>query len=427
MADASLEKFQKLTSQSLSETSKIISDLDQDVEVPANLVARDWVEKNITFETNSAIKKQVSSIDELKRLKANAVKYKINYLKRQATNDEYKDTFNKLVCELADNQKLRLPEAQQVVINTITQNTKDEDVLTFLTQKYIDQKTNNLKASLKKMLNKLAPDIASKLILLLFEIDRVKTDKTWSNRFEDLLVRALSGEKINFISMLCLNNIFEDGRCITVPELDGYLVNPKLEKITLALEEMKQIQRMFEYYGINSSLTIYVANTDYTEIGQYGQVFEDNLKNINAYIQNLKLYAKKLDPNTSVLPISEITDKNLLYATVKKRVLNNLSFTSNEPDFIQRWYGRYEESVEQIIEGQVKKGLVQKGEDISRKGVEITKMLWAVNAAQGAVFSNLGPNTILLSTERRSRDTNYVIDKESTKNFPSVLYILKNG
>lgn len=56
--------------------------------------------------------------------------------------------------------------------------------------------------------------------------------------------------------------------------------------------------------------------------------------------------------------------------------------------------------------------------------LRIAKNIWAVNAAQGAIFSQMGANTILLSTEKRARDQNYVINSETAQDFPPVLYIL---
>lgn len=345
-------------------------------------------------------------------------------LKRSNSNDGYGDVFNRTVCATADKLGISLPDAERIVKEELGKEIGDKDIEEYLSMTLKSQEEKRLRALLSRNLGRVKnPEKALVLTSILFEINQIKTDEVWGqNKLEEIFISGLKGEKINFITMLCLINKFDyRGGYTAVPELDSYLDNPRLEAIPLILREILTIMDFFAFYRIDTSLTIYVADTDYTEIGQYGPINETNLLNIQIYLENLRKHLSI--EKAKVVAISELTNDNLLYREVKSRVLENVE-GFKDPDFEREWYQKFEDALEKISESQAKKKLFPTKE-IRKKSLEITRNIWAVNAAQGAVLADLGPNTILISTERRERDTNYVIDKVSRKNFPPVLYILK--
>ena len=274
---------------------------------------------------------------------------------------------------------------------------------------------------LSRLLETGGPNFAA----LIYELDRRKTDDTWEqkNKLQEVIRRGLSGEKIDIVTMLCTINEFDyQGGYNLNPDLFAYQKNPKVEPVPLIIDEMASIVRLFQYYGINCSLNAYVADTDYTEIGANGPVIDSNISNLQEYLKNLKDYICKFDGLVFVDAISSITDNSPIYQDVKVRVLN-LVTKRRDVDFNRIWGQKWEDDVERRCETFGKKKLYSVS-DVRKKSLEVAQNIWAVNAAQGAVFSNLGPNTILLSSERRSRDANYVVDNQTTANFPPVLYIL---
>lgn len=302
----------------------------------------------------------------------------------------------------------------------------DQSIEEYLYQKGIAQKIKNLESFLAVGLEKFGdPQEVVAFTALRFEIEEGKTDDIWGRKkFQEIIEVGLKGESINLITMLCCINQFDlAGGYTLAPDLFAYLKNPKLEPVPLIVDELISVVQFFEYYGIKTTLTIYISDTDYTEIGQFGPVNEANLKNLQEYLVNLKNYVAAKRPDVKVLPISSLTDNNSLYQEVKTRVLGNVAAFKNQ-DFAREWYRKFEDAFERVTESQVKRKLFPKNE-IRRKSLEITRKIWAVNAAQGAVFGTLGPNTIVISTERRERDQNYIIDKTSRENFPPVIYILR--
>ena len=305
-----------------------------------------------------------------------------------------------------------MPDAERIVEEELEKEIDDKDIEEYLSMTLKSQEEKRLRALLSRNLGKVEnPEKALVLTSILFEIDQIKTDKVWgTDKFERILLAGLNGEKVNLITMLCLINQFDyKGGYTAVVDLDEYLKNPKLEPIPLIVDELVLVIKFLRFYGINTSLTIYIADTDYIEIGQYGPVNESNVQNIRKYIENLKQYLRNV-PKTDITPISEVTTSNLQYQEVKARVLKNTR-NFKDPDFEREWYKKFEDALEKVSESQSKKRLFPPN-DLRKKSLEITRNIWACNAGQGAIFAALGKNTILISTERRERDTNYVIDKE---------------
>lgn len=403
----------KLISQSQNQINQ--SDID----------GRKWIVDNLSFETKRLLRQSETSNQELERLKKETLDSKIKVLKRTNSNDNYDDVFNRTVCITADKLGISLIDAEKIVREEIKKAIKEKDIEEYLSMDLKSQEERRLKTLLSRNLEKvLTLEKALTFTSILFEIDQIKTDKVWNtSKFEKILFAGLNGEKLNLITMLCSINKFDnEGGYTAIDDLFAYLKDSKLKPIPLILKEMLTIIQFITFYGIDSSLTIYVADTDYTETGRYGNVTKENVQNIQKYIQNIKAFAASLSNKISVLAFSEVIKGNTLYNEVKQRIFKNVSSFKNV-DFEREWGKKFEDAVEKIVESQQKKKLFPK-KDIRQKSLEITKNIWACNAAEGAFIGTLEPNTIFVSTENRVRDQNYIIDSTGRENFPPVIYVL---
>jgi hypothetical protein len=338
LSDCGLEEFANIATESQKQIAIETQGYPPESELPQELIAQQWVADNLVYETSRAIKRKESSIKERWKLEQEALNIQVRTLKKLDSQDEYGDIYNKLVCKKADSLGIGLREAEALVREEIIRDLSSKDMEIALSEKFRIQESKRLRSILKSNLGRLGDiELALKLTALTFELDLRKTDKVWSNKFEKVVLRGLNGETVNFITMLCMINNFDyQGGYSSEPNLFAYKQNQKLEPIPIILNEMNDILSLFQYYGINSCLNIYVADTDYTEIEQYGPVKQQNLINIKNYINNLREYVQTLSSNISVSPISELTDKSTLYQEVKKRVLDNLA-TFKDQNFARKW------------------------------------------------------------------------------------------
>ncbi len=429
----SLDEFLAYLEEQGGQIKTAIGQYRPDEDVDKTLMNSDWIVSTLGYETRAAIKRRSQAIQEREKLKQEVLAVKIKELRTTPDDARYGNSFNRMVCQRLDvleasglvaGQTNKLGYADKMVRLEMLEDLDDQQIRDYLQQKIADQKKKKLANNLKKGLGLLNdPEKALNYAGLMFELGQRKTDETWqAKKVEETVAAALKGDQINFISMLCCINQFDyKGGYTLVPDLFAYQNNPKLEPVPLIVDEMVGIIELFKFYGANSRLTMYVADTDYTEIGQYGKVTENNISNLNQYLKNLADYITKY-PGIQVSPISVLTTGNQVYQEVKTRVLEKVQ-SFKDTDFRNEWYPKFEQASEKVYESQVKKGLFS-DEEVLRKSKNIIKNIWAVNAAQGAIFGSLGPNTVLLSTERRERDQNYIIDKDSRSNFPPVLYVL---
>ncbi|MDP3917954.1 MAG: hypothetical protein Q8Q30_02160 [Candidatus Woesebacteria bacterium] len=411
LCDSSLENFSK----SLSQLDKI----DQSFE------GKYWIINNLTFETKRLLKQKEDNAKEIERYRIETVNTKINALKTTSSSEKYGDEFNRIVCTRADSLDISLPKAELIVKTEIENSITELNIKEYIFISLSERKVNQLKRLLQKNFQKFDdPDKALKLTSIQYEIDKIKTDNIWgSNKFEKIILNGIKGECVNLITMLCLINQFDyNGEYSSISNLDAYLDNPKLEAIPLIINEMLLLPNFLDFYGIKSNLTIYIADTDYTEIGEFGPVNNKNVRNIQDYIKNVQDYLGNIQ-NVAVFSVSQITNNNRLYDSVKKDITEKVK-NFKDYDFAREWYQKFEDDVERRFESQTKRKIFAQDE-IRQKTLELTRSIWSCNAAQGVVFGTLDPNTILISTERRERDINYTIDKRSRENFPPVLYVLK--
>lgn len=287
------------------------------------------------------------------------------------------------------------------------------------------QRSKKLDSFIKQGIKRLSnPEKALVFTTIMFEIDERKTDNIWQKKkLEETVTRGINGEPINLISVLCCINEYDyTGSFAVVPDLFAYQRNPKLEPIPLVVDELITVRQFFEFYGIDTRLTIYVSDTEYTEVDKFGPVTPEILKALGGYVSNLRAYVSEQDSKTKATPISTLTD-NSLYRAAKEKILRQVT-NWKDTEFTKQWYQAFERYFEAMSERITKRKIFPENE-VRKKSLDITRRRWAVNAAEGAVFGALGPNTILVSTEQRKRDQNYVIDKEARKNFPPVIYVLK--
>lgn len=345
-------------------------------------VARQWWANTIGYETRAALKRQKTAADK-----------KMSY--------------------------------QQAVGSQMASQEIDNKIIDLLVNREYSKQIQKLSRLVQVGFQKLgSQEKAVNFAALIYEIDRRKTDDTWKqNILQETILRGLAGTPINLISIICTINEFDyQGGCNLNPNLDTYKNNSKVEPVPLIIDEMASIISLFEYYQVNSNFTIYVADTDYTEVGSYGPLTSKNSQNIKDYLANLSQYVKKYDGSISIAPISSITNDNVLYQTVKTKVQEWVTIRQNS-DFNRRLGKKFEEVAEKISEALIKKKFFS-SDLIKDESVKMAQRNWAVNAAQGAVLSRLSENSLFVSTERTERDVNYLIDLGTTATFPPLLYIL---
>ncbi|MBI2465561.1 hypothetical protein HYV64_05450 [Candidatus Shapirobacteria bacterium] len=424
---------------SQKEKADVMAQMDKDTSLAqpdTSTVARQWWADTIGYETRAAIRRQQGAIDRKLKYQKEIAGREISRLKQQP-DPEYDDLYNRLICQQLDNLESlgqRIPNdtpkleysRQLIDQNIISQISDDEIVNLISTRELIKQKqrlANTLQQGLSKTSN---PEKALQFTGLLFEIDRLKTDDTWEQkiRLPEVVVKGLSGESVDLTTMLCTINEFDyQGGYTLNPNLDTYKSNPKVEPVPLIIDEMADKVDLFENYGINAGLQMYVADTDYTEIGANGPVTPKNLANLEQYMANLREYIKKYNGRLSVEKISNLTNNNPIYDKTVRRVMTQVS-ALRDTDFNRTWGNKFEEDVERRYDTFAKKKLYPVN-IMRQESLKVARNIWAVNAGQGAVFSNIGENTVLLSTERRSRDQNYVVDREATVKFPPTIYVLE--
>lgn len=385
-----------------------------------------WWATTVAYETRAALKRKQSAAELKSSYRRETLTFKIRQL-QQSPDVEYGDTFNRLVCQLADNLGITdLSVANIQFKQELAQEIDDSDIINFLAAKEYQKEQRNLNNLLAQAKIRLElPELALRYCALRFDLKLRQTDACWGNAaFETVLANAFNGQPLNLTTMLCTINEFDyQGGYNLNPDLNTYLTNSKVEPIPLIVAEMAQLLDLFRFYGLSPGLTIYVADTDYTEIEANGPVTPQNLANLEKYMANLSAYCQTLGSNIVVLRISDLTAGNPPYLATKARVLKWVTEGDNY-DFNRLWGKKWEEDIERRNETFSKKKLVPP-DQMRKASLAVAQRLWAVNAAQGAAFSNLGPQTVLLSTERRERDSLYVVDKESTISFPPVLYVLK--
>lgn len=404
------------------------------------LIARAWVADTLIFETKPAIRRKKDAETKKAELKKQALSWKINKL-RTEPDKKYRDLYNKLVCTRLDNMEAqrfqflpgqsKLKVAEEDLKSELLNSITDKDLEEYVFEKALQERKRNIERFIRVGMQKCKdPKDAENFAISMFQINERRTDQVWQSkkkRFEDILSEGLSGTPINFITMLCCINEFDmQGSYRLVPDLNKYFKNPKLEPVPLILDELLLVIDFFGFYGIKADLTVYISDTDYTEIRQFGNVTTENLANLTNYIDNVTQYVSGKNPSVKVCGISQLTNNNPLYEEVKNRIKQNIKDLRGirRTNFAEEWYLRFERSFEKIWESIAKRGLF-KNTDRNKKTQEVLTGIWSVNGAQGAVFGRLGDNTILLSTERRERDTNYVLDKETRNSFCTVLYILR--
>ncbi|MFH0936972.1 MAG: hypothetical protein V1808_01620 [Candidatus Daviesbacteria bacterium] len=397
-----------------------------------------WLVDTLNYETRAALKKQAAAQKEKEQLKRETFTFKISKFKKEP-DSKYGDALNRLVCQMADkmeeegkipkNGKGKMAEADRATREQAERDLDEQDIEEYLIEKARKQLETRLqnyyKVGLAKLQNeKKAADFAG----LMFEIDSRKTNEVWQGRqkrLEDIVIRGLKDETVELVSMFCtINNYDFNGHYTLVPDIYAYQKqnDQQLEPVPLIIDELAQVAKFFQFYGINAPMTIYISDADYIESRQCGPVTESNLQNLQLYLQNLKDYLVLQHFPMKVMFISEATRNNSAYEESKARIWENVS-TMKNPNFLKEWSKSFEEDLLKRTESQRKRKFFPES-DIERETLEIVKRIWSVNGAQGTFLGTLPENTIMISTERRERDQNYIIDQETRDQFIPVLYIL---
>lgn len=395
-----------------------------------------WLVDALGYETRAALKKQGAAKIEKQQLKKDALAFKISKLKKES-DSTYGDALNRLVCQIADKigeeagtptgGRGNMAEADRLAREQVENGIDDHDIEEYLTEKSRKQLETRLQNYYKIGFSKLQnEEKATDFACLIFEIDSRKTNETWQGKkkkFEDAVIAGLQGEVVNLVSILCCINEFDlNGRYTLVPNIDAYRRNPKLEPIPLIIDELAQIADFFTFYTVAAKMNIYVSDTDYAECRQCGPITQENLDNLVDYLKNLEKYVEKFNGKVVVEPISKVTCADPFYQEVYQRISELVRF--DDQDFSKEWGRAFEEAVGKMAESQRKKKFLA-DELIGPESREIIKRIWSTGAAQGAVFGNMPGRVVFVSTERKERDQNYIIDKETRDQFVPVLYILQ--
>ena len=406
-----------ISSQEQSETKELPENRD--------IIARQWWANAVGYETRGAIKKQQSAQEKKLRYQQEIARKKIVQL-QQETDEQYQDRYNRLICQKGDQLKTTdLKKVGEEVMLDLIQSTTDQEIIDMISTREVARQQQRITQLLNTGLSLMKNiDKALSFALLNYEIDRRKTDETWGRPLQEAIANGILGEPIILMTMLCTINEFDyKGGYNLNPNLDTYKTNQKVEPVPIIIDEMAQIVKLFKNYGIQCELYMFVADTDYTEIGANGAITQSNLNNLETYMQNLRQYTGKLNIPITVAEISEITNQDKVYQTTKQKVLNWVT-AKRDSNFNYLWGNKFEEDVEKRNETFGKKKLCPP-DQVRQESLRVAQNIWAVNAAQGAVFADLGQNVIFLSTERRDRDANYTVGLDNPKQFPPTIYILK--
>jgi len=394
-----------------------------------------WLFSNLSFEIKRASRRVKKAEEEKQKIREQVLSARIKRLK-QTPDQEYGDLFNRIVCQKLDQlqeQATPLPQpglayAQTVVEKEIEQEIEDGDLVLFLAQKEEERKQKRFERN-KEEGSRLFGDSESvfKYASILFEIEQRQVETIWNPKvLREIIARGLRGSAVKLISVICcLNQYNGQGGCSINPDVYTYQKDRSAYPIPLIVDELIAVRRFFEFYGISTSLSIYVPDTEYTEVEKFGPINSEISQQVSCYTKNLQEFVSQKDGSgkTIVEPISTLMVNNPNYQKTKSKVLDKVS-KWKDPDFTRRWYQRFEQYNEGMCQ-RIGKRKIYPPQETRTKALEITRRRWAVNAAEGAVFSTLGPNTIIISSETRERDTIYAVDETTNGNFPPVLYILR--
>lgn len=400
------------------------------------MVGQQWVAENLRFEAKNLFARKNEANNQWKKLKAEALAYEIKKL-RESADEKYGNCFNGMICQTLDsleNSRIVFPQgiprlsyAESLVREKLNKRINDEFLENFLFGKIKSAKEKRLENLLKSGSSIFEePDKAVKFACLMFEISQRKTEETFNNKkFTEVVTRGLNSEEINLVSVLCCINKYDyQGGFGLETNLNAYLENPKLEPIPLIIDELLLVKSMFAFYGIKSALTIYVSDTEYTEVGKFGLVTPVVLANLEQYLANLRSFISTKIAQVQVERISTLTGNNPQYAETKRKVYEKVSKWGDR-DFTEKWYQKFERYLERICDSQGKRKVFPK-DRLRELSLEMTRKRWAVNAAEGKVLCNLDTNTIFVSTETRERDLYYTLDS-SPNTLPPMIYILNSA
>lgn len=315
--------------------------------------------------------------------------------------------------------------AQTIVDQELLSQISDQELIEFSTQKTIEQQQSQLLRWFNQGLTRLPnPEKAAAFAGILFEIEQRIKEPVWGgNKLKEIIIAGLSGERLNLVSMLCCINVYDyKGKYGLDSNLYAYKQKPQLPNIPSILDQLIDFRQLLESYGITTDLFIFIADTEYTQVEKFGPITPEILETLEKYTNEVRTYVSSKDNQTSVDPISELVDQDKQYQKIKTRVLGQVTRWQDR-EFSEKWYLRFERYLESMNQ-RIGKRKIFSDSEVGQKSLEITRRRWAVNAAEGAVISSLGENVIVLSTETRKKDQTYVIDEETSKQFPPVIYII---
>lgn len=383
------------------------------------------------------MKRKASALAEIEKLKKETLDSEIKKLK-ETPDSLYNNQLNRLDCITLDSlekngKKLpsdipRLVYAEQIVRADLYRKIDNAFLSEYIFKKIKEDEERKLSSFINKgveLTNN--SEKAIKFAALMFELELRRTDEFYQGRkLAQVIARGLDGQKINLVSVICgINEYDGKGGATIVSDIFAYLRNPRFEPVPLILNELMATKLLLEYYGIMADLSIYVADTEYTEVGRLGSITSEMLENLQKYVANIKTYLVGKDPAIQVNLISVLRENNLKYNEIKIRILENVTKWKDE-NFRREYYQKFEEDYERICESLGKKKIFPL-KNLRAMSLEVARKRWAVYAAEGIAFSELNGNTIYISTERREKDTNYFIEKEARNNFPPIIYILKSS
>jgi len=397
----------------------------------------DWLLSTLRNESRAAIRTAKTAEEEKFRLEEQVWRDKIKKLKK-IPDLEYGDQFNRLVCQRLDlleandetipENKPGLVYAQEIIEVEIKDGIDDQDLVNYLAQKEIDKKqTRTVKAIQRAQTQTDSLKQTLALTTIMLQVRERQVEGAWNTKkLQEVVLSGLRGNPIQLISVICCINEYDgQGGCSVNPNINTYLEKPKAYPIPLLIDELIATRLFLESYGINATIKILVPDTEYTEVEKFGPKKDTILQQVATFTQNVRTYAEKNDPSRKsfVMPISSLVGQMPIYQKVKQEILKQVT-SWNDPEFSRRWYQMFERYSEAMSERVTKRKIFPK-DQVRTKSLEITRRRWAVNAAEGAVFSNLGENTIIISSESRERDTIYTVSKKTKAKFPPIIYLIK--
>ncbi len=164
----------------------------------------------------------------------------------------------------------------------------------------------------------LKSDQYENLSLLLYELDKLKTDKiiNYNGFIQEIIEAYKTGKPLDIVHMKCLRYTYPDGQLVLLEDMDDATISTKNRMDYSVKSESQLFSRinrfldLLKYYGINPRLNIILADDD---LDYFKFVDRQDLNraedSVGAYVSAVKREARRvLGANVSIVLMSDLVD-----------------------------------------------------------------------------------------------------------------------